>query len=194
MGFPGDSVVKNLCTNAGDTEICIWSLRQEDPLETEVATHSSILAWEIPWTEEPGGLQSMGLQRVRQDWTIEQAHTQAISWHWSLQRRHMTKQGRNGKNPESEALSETVNYEPRGFRSQLQPVTKLHICKWSKPKSLGLKINISAEVVLHSFKRNTHNCDIKIININIFPCYWKMIFMTQLLSMRPKEYDITKNI
>ena len=40
---------------------------QEDPLEEEMATHSSILAWEIPRTEEPGGLQSMGLQRVRHD-------------------------------------------------------------------------------------------------------------------------------
>ena len=43
------------------------SLGQEDPLEKEMATHSNILAWEIPWTEEPGGLQSMGLQRVRHD-------------------------------------------------------------------------------------------------------------------------------
>ena len=41
-------------------------LGQEDPLEKEMATHSSILAWKIPWTEEPGGLQSMGLQRVGQ--------------------------------------------------------------------------------------------------------------------------------
>ena len=40
-------------------------LGQEDPLEKEMATHSSILAWEIPWTEEPGGLWTMGLQRVR---------------------------------------------------------------------------------------------------------------------------------
>ena len=40
-------------------------LSLEDPLEKEMATHSSILAWKIPWTEEPGGLQSMGLQRVR---------------------------------------------------------------------------------------------------------------------------------
>ena len=43
------------------------SLDQEDPLEEEMATHSSIFAREIPWTEEPGGLQSMGLQRVRND-------------------------------------------------------------------------------------------------------------------------------
>ena len=43
------------------------SLSQEDPLEEEVATHSSILAWRIPWAEEPGGLQSMGLQRLEHD-------------------------------------------------------------------------------------------------------------------------------
>ena len=46
-------------------ETSVQSLGQEDPLEKEMTTHSSILAWEIPWTEEPGGLQSMGLQRVR---------------------------------------------------------------------------------------------------------------------------------
>ena len=43
----------------------VQSLGQEDPLEEEMATHSSILAWEIPWTEEPGGLQFVGSQRVR---------------------------------------------------------------------------------------------------------------------------------
>ena len=46
----------------------VQSLGWEDPLEKEMATHSSILAWRIPWTEEPGSLQSMGSQRVRQDW------------------------------------------------------------------------------------------------------------------------------
>ena len=45
-------------------ETQIRSLGQEDSLEKEMATHSSILAWRIPWIEEPGGLQSMGLQRV----------------------------------------------------------------------------------------------------------------------------------
>ena len=45
----------------------VRSLGQEDRLEKEMATHSSILAWRIPWTEEPGGLQSMGLQRVGHD-------------------------------------------------------------------------------------------------------------------------------
>ena len=48
-------------------ETWVQSLGQEDPLEKEVATHLSILAWRIPWTEQPGGLQSMGSQRVRHD-------------------------------------------------------------------------------------------------------------------------------
>ena len=56
MGFPDGSVVKNL---PAIQEMRVRSLGQEDPLEKEVATHSSILAWRIPWTEEPGGLQSM---------------------------------------------------------------------------------------------------------------------------------------
>ena len=45
----------------------VQALGWEAPLETRMATHSSILAWRIPWTEEPGGLQSMGLERVRND-------------------------------------------------------------------------------------------------------------------------------
>ena len=48
-------------------ETWVQSLGQEDPLEKEMATHSSTLAWRIPWREEPGRLQSMGLQRVRHD-------------------------------------------------------------------------------------------------------------------------------
>ena len=50
-------------------EMRVQSLGWEDPLEKEMATHSSIIAWKIPGTEEPGGLQSMGLQRVRHNWT-----------------------------------------------------------------------------------------------------------------------------
>ena len=49
-------------------ETCVWSPGWKDPLEKEMATHSSILAWKIPWTEEPGRLQSMGSQRVRHNW------------------------------------------------------------------------------------------------------------------------------
>ena len=46
----------------------VWSLSQKQPLEKEMATHSSFPAWKTPWTEEPGGLHSMGLKRVRRDW------------------------------------------------------------------------------------------------------------------------------
>ena len=63
-GFPGDSDVKNL---SAMQQTWFHPLGQEDHLEKGMATHSSILAWRIPWAEEPGGLQSMGLQRVRHD-------------------------------------------------------------------------------------------------------------------------------
>ena len=67
MGFPMALVVENLPANSGDEGIWVPTLGQEDPLEEGMATHSSILAWRIPWTEEPGGLQSMGSQRVGHD-------------------------------------------------------------------------------------------------------------------------------
>ena len=60
-------VVKNPLGNAGDVETQVRSLGWEDALEEGMATHSSILAWTIPWTEGPGGLQPMGLQRVGPD-------------------------------------------------------------------------------------------------------------------------------
>ena len=63
-------------------ETGVWSLRQEYPLEKGMATHSSILAWRIPWAEEPGRLQSMGSQRVGHDW--------ATSLHLPLGRKVMT--------------------------------------------------------------------------------------------------------
>jgi len=69
MDFPGGSVVKNLSASAGDAGL---TLGWEDPLEKEMATHSSILAWEIPRTEEPAGLQSMGSQRVGHDLETEE--------------------------------------------------------------------------------------------------------------------------
>ena len=60
-------MVKNLPVNARDTETRVGSLGQEDPLEEERATHCSVLAWRIPWTEEPGGLQSVRSQRIGHD-------------------------------------------------------------------------------------------------------------------------------
>ena len=66
MGLLCGSYGKESACNAGDQ---LRSLGQEDPLEKGTATHSSILAWRIPWTEEPSGLQSMGSQRVRHNCT-----------------------------------------------------------------------------------------------------------------------------
>ena len=64
MGFPGGSVVENLPANSGDIGDVVLSLDKEDPLEEEMTTHSSILAWRIPWIEEPGRTQSVGSQRI----------------------------------------------------------------------------------------------------------------------------------
>ena len=66
-GFPSGSVIKNLPAMQETQETWVLSLGWEDRLEEEMATHSSILAWKIPWREEPGGLQSKGSQRVRHD-------------------------------------------------------------------------------------------------------------------------------
>ena len=65
--FPSSSVVKNLPAMQQPQEMWVPYLGWEDPLEEDVATHSSILAWRIPGTEEPGGLQSMRSQRVGHD-------------------------------------------------------------------------------------------------------------------------------
>ena len=73
MGFPAGSVVKNRLSMQ---EMQVQSLGQEDPLEKEMATHSSILAWEIPWTEETGGLQSMGLQKSWHNLVTKQQNNQ----------------------------------------------------------------------------------------------------------------------
>ena len=63
--FPRGSAGKESTCNAAMQETWVQSLGKEDPLEYEMATHSSILAWKIPWTEEPGGLQSVELQSRR---------------------------------------------------------------------------------------------------------------------------------
>ena len=69
--FPGGSVVT---IRLPTQEMRAQSLGREDTLEKEMAIHSSILVWEIPWTEEPGRLQSMGSKRVRRDLVTQQRH------------------------------------------------------------------------------------------------------------------------
>ena len=79
-GFPGGAEVKNLPGMQETWEMQVQSMAQEDALEVKMATHSSILAWKIPWTEEPGRLQSMGSQTQTQlsDWTIYSLYIQFV--------------------------------------------------------------------------------------------------------------------
>ena len=83
QGLPGGSVVKNLAAMQELQEMGLSSLGQEDPLEKEVVTLSSILAWEILWTEEPGRPQSMGLQRAGQGWGYLAGK---VLWHMAASR------------------------------------------------------------------------------------------------------------
>ena len=80
---PGGSVGKESACSAGNLGSWVGKI----PLKEGIATHSSILAWRIPWTEGPGGLQSMGLQRVRYDWvtnTHTHTHTHFNNYMWLL--------------------------------------------------------------------------------------------------------------
>ena len=102
---PSDSAVKNL--PAMQEETGVRSLGQENPLEKGMATHSNILVCRIPWTEEPGGLQSIGLQRVEHDWrdwackcekeSENQAERSRVP-SWSLERTGRA-QGYGGRRP-----------------------------------------------------------------------------------------------
>ena len=85
QGFPGGSVVKNGLPMQETQEIQVQSLGWEDPLGKGMTTHSNILAWKMPWTKDPGGLQSMGLQRVWHGWRdLEFMHAPYLSQKTSL--------------------------------------------------------------------------------------------------------------
>ena len=75
MGFPGASAVKNLPAVLETQETQVQSLGQENSLEEGMATYSSILAWRIPWTGEPGGLQSRGFKELDTTEATEHART-----------------------------------------------------------------------------------------------------------------------
>ena len=73
--FNNISILSHKCTGLGDQLFSHLLIYQEDLLEEEMATSSSILAWRIPWIEEPGGLQSLGLQRDGYDWATDHHHS-----------------------------------------------------------------------------------------------------------------------
>ena len=79
LGIPLDLLVTVKSVPAV-LETQVWSLGQEDPMEKETATHSGTLAWKIPWMEEPGRIQSMGLQRVRHDWATSLSLFTFMHW------------------------------------------------------------------------------------------------------------------
>ena len=85
VGFPSGTVVKNHLPMQETQEKWVQSLGQEDPLEQEIATHSSILTWKIPWMEGPGGLQSMESRRVRHNsrLCLSQAPKVSLPQHFS---------------------------------------------------------------------------------------------------------------
>ena len=90
-------------------ETWVWSLGWKDPLEKGTATHSDILAWMIPWTEEPGGLQSTGLQRVRHDWAT------FTSLHWRLWSPRI-------------ATTQSLNFRSSGFPLPHLDIVSLSAC------------------------------------------------------------------
>ena len=101
IGFPDGSVVKN---PPAMQETQVQSLSPEDPLEKDMATHSSILAWRTPWTEEPGGLQPMGSQRVGHDSDNTQRYRKQHSQHEGravAQTRHSQQQDCTRSRPRS---------------------------------------------------------------------------------------------
>ena len=78
-------------------ETWIQLLGWEDPLEEGMATHSSVPAWRIPWTEEPGGLQPMGSQSVRQDWATKRTAQQSILYMYHIFLIHSSADGHLGR-------------------------------------------------------------------------------------------------
>ena len=94
-------------------ETWVWSLGWEDSLDEGMATHSSILTWRVPWTEEPGGLPSMGLQRVRHNW--ETKHSTEYVYDGSLE-----KQIRHRVATRRLATKEAITLETRVFLKKLR--------------------------------------------------------------------------
>ena len=112
--------VKNL---PATQETWVQFLGREDPLEKEMATHSSILTWRIPWTEEPGGLQSMLSQRVRQDWWTNyqvQAHSACCT-------RGQWIQEMRGCGKEETLIGESADQEDGRLVPQNNPLTEVWV-------------------------------------------------------------------
>ena len=99
------------------------SLDQEDPLKENMATHSSILAWRIPWTEEPGRLQALGLQRVGSDWATNTLYILLFDWYLGQPHRpHL-------KNKNTQVHKENANMQPQSHDPCSTPLREI-ATKW----------------------------------------------------------------
>ena len=122
VSFLGNSAVKNLPAMQETREIWVWSLGQENPLKEEMATHSRVLAWRIPWTEEPGRLQSMG----------RKSQTRLSNWAWAHDRNCMAQ------------TSKVIAQDPL-FHHCIH-ITKLGI--WQAFEKLFVHVNLSLSLIL----------------------------------------------
>ena len=140
MAFPGGSVVKN---PSAMQETQVQSLDWENSLEKEMATHSSVLAWEIPWTEELGGLQLMGMQKRWTDWTTEEQR----KWHLATQS-HIQRFPEESL-PRGTLLSASCAYffqstkfllapEKLGSGVEVPPLRTLFVCFWPCLMACGI--------------------------------------------------------
>ena len=110
-------------------ESWVQSLGGEDPVEEEIATHSSILAWKTPWTEEPGRLQSLRSQRVKHDWVTEHrcTHPTPHTYTWCKYSIHSHFQARNVTSLNVE-LEEMDKFNLRGYMIWLPHTTCFLFC------------------------------------------------------------------
>ena len=124
----------------------IWSLSQEDPLTKEgMATHSSIPAWTIPWTKEPGKLQSIGSQSIRCDWAIEHAYMHTIIYcyltkkliqgfcvmiNWNDSRFHFCKFGKHWHIFRKAVKFKQKNYSDEVFLNQITSACLIQSLIW----------------------------------------------------------------
>ena len=160
QSFPSDSVVNNLPTMQETQERKVHSLGQEDPLEESMATHSNILAWRSPWTEETGGLQSMGSQRVVNDWS-----------HWVL-----THAGLPQNATQTSEFSNTYLASVTGF---LASRCKINIQNWpaflyTSNDQLKIEVNNKNSPTKNSTK-NLKYLGIKTSVVKTTKCCWEKL-------------------